>query len=680
MAERSASVALKPAGSPVAGMLLQRKCACGTHTPGGGECVECGKRQPAASSSPGRHLAVGQPGDRFEQEADRAAALVMSGRGGIRPPSFSAVSGASVQRDGDGPPKAPKPNNYDEAAKKIADALQATEVGKQLKARAEALGEEFLSSVEGKVIAGTALGGALAAIIATNAELPMQLPAIPLDFIKPGLKAKLTWEGPVRDPTKAGLTLTSKSGASLSASYSQTAATPGKPAETKAGLTLTIPWGGPTAKARSKGSDSEKYRAETARMAAEQKKFQEGLKTTAQKAQDKADEQRFIDSWMRSRANDLLKPLGTGKRDDDLMLMRKAVGPSVDAGIAPPIVHETLAGSGSPLDPDTRAFMEQRFGHDFSRVRVHADARAAESVRDVGAHAYTVGSNIAFDTGQYAPLTRTGRQLLAHELAHVVQQGQAPIFAAQRASRSAAPGAHAMARDFAQRPSNAMREARNGDADDDTLESANDGPRSAGTPPAPGARPSGTRVDTVTSYTDAALQAGYLSGLGIVARMQILPDSTTWDGNQVVEAVQQTSSTCPDTLTVPGPCHGHSHFPIGASMRGRGVRPEQPAMRNRFHDIHTSQSQRVSFLHDATRNPRHLDSCESVCRQDYSYDGAIIGSHSIRRVFRKGTFDGHDVTIVDVTKSDLAPPAAAGGSGAGRGRAPTPPSRGGGKP
>src|SRR6185437_10414455 len=103
-----------------------------------------------------------------------------------------------------------------------------------------------------------------------------------------------------------------------------------------------------------------------------------------------------------------------------------------------------------------------------------------------------------------------------------------------------APNAHAMMRDFTQLPVSARREARNGNADADTLESVNDGPRGGGTQPAPGAHPTGTRVDTVTSYTQAALQAGYLSGLGIIARMQVLPDSTSWDGNEVVEAVQQT--------------------------------------------------------------------------------------------------------------------------------------------
>jgi hypothetical protein len=67
-----------------------------------------------------------------------------------------------------------------------------TEAGKQLKTKAEELGKDFVSSVEGKVIADTALGGALAAIIATNKELPVPIPEIPLDFIAPGLKAKLT--------------------------------------------------------------------------------------------------------------------------------------------------------------------------------------------------------------------------------------------------------------------------------------------------------------------------------------------------------------------------------------------------------------------------------------------------------------------------------------------------------
>lgn len=68
--------------------------------------------------------------------------------------------------------------------------------------------------------------------------------------------------------------------------------------------------------------------------------------------------------------------------------------------------------------------MESRFGHDFGSVRVHTDSRASASARAVGASAYTVGRDVVFGAGRYAPRTETGRGLLAHELAHVVQQGQ----------------------------------------------------------------------------------------------------------------------------------------------------------------------------------------------------------------------------------------------------------------
>ena len=67
--------------------------------------------------------------------------------------------------------------------------------------------------------------------------------------------------------------------------------------------------------------------------------------------------------------------------------------------------------------------MEPRFGHDFSQVRVHTDARAAESANAVNAAAYTVGQDLVFDSERYAPGTRAGRRLIAHELAHVIQQG-----------------------------------------------------------------------------------------------------------------------------------------------------------------------------------------------------------------------------------------------------------------
>jgi hypothetical protein len=89
----------------------------------------------------------------------------------------------------------------------------------------------------------------------------------------------------------------------------------------------------------------------------------------------------------------------------------------------PPIVGEVLRSPGQSLDRSTRSFMERRIGHDFGSVRIHTDAQAAASARAVHALAYTVGRDVVFDAGRYAPQTLDGRRLIAHELTHVAQQG-----------------------------------------------------------------------------------------------------------------------------------------------------------------------------------------------------------------------------------------------------------------
>jgi hypothetical protein len=80
------------------------------------------------------------------------------------------------------------------------------------------------------------------------------------------------------------------------------------------------------------------------------------------------------------------------------------------------------AGAGRPLDPPTRSLMETTFGHDFGRVRIHADGEAAGAARSLDARAFSVGSHVVFGADEYRPASREGRRLLAHELAHVVQQ------------------------------------------------------------------------------------------------------------------------------------------------------------------------------------------------------------------------------------------------------------------
>jgi hypothetical protein len=125
-------------------------------------------------------------------------------------------------------------------------------------------------------------------------------------------------------------------------------------------------------------------------------------------------------------ANSLARKCGSectcGPCSDDEQLQRKTTGANDAVAEAPDTVGRVLGSSGEPLDTATRAFFEPRFGRDFSDVRIHNGASAEQSARQLGAQAYTVGRDIVFDTGNYAPSTSAGRWLLAHELAHVEQQ------------------------------------------------------------------------------------------------------------------------------------------------------------------------------------------------------------------------------------------------------------------
>jgi hypothetical protein len=87
---------------------------------------------------------------------------------------------------------------------------------------------------------------------------------------------------------------------------------------------------------------------------------------------------------------------------------------------------QSLRGGGQPVPESVRNFFEPRFGNDFSQVSVHTDMNAAETARAVNALAFTVGRDIVFGEGQYAPETESGKRLLAHELTHVLQQAAAP--------------------------------------------------------------------------------------------------------------------------------------------------------------------------------------------------------------------------------------------------------------
>ncbi|HKG62314.1 MAG TPA: DUF4157 domain-containing protein [Pyrinomonadaceae bacterium] len=131
--------------------------------------------------------------------------------------------------------------------------------------------------------------------------------------------------------------------------------------------------------------------------------------------------------------------LAVREDNDDDVVQRQAdetSAPNVTTALAANVY--AMNGSGSPLPETTRSFFESRFGTNFGDVRVHTDSRATETARSINAKAFTVGPNIAFGPGHYAPHSREGQQLLAHELTHVVQQGASPVSETPLQSKHAA--------------------------------------------------------------------------------------------------------------------------------------------------------------------------------------------------------------------------------------------------
>lgn len=138
----------------------------------------------------------------------------------------------------------------------------------------------------------------------------------------------------------------------------------------------------------------------------------------------------------REESGDLMYRAGAAGRTDvlgeaGLLGLQRSIG---NAGVNALMeeerspVHDVVnSAGGAPLDTDTRADMEARFGTSFGDVRVHTDGAAHESAKSVNAHAYTVGSNIVFQRDRYDPGSPEGKTMLAHELTHVVQQRSGPV-------------------------------------------------------------------------------------------------------------------------------------------------------------------------------------------------------------------------------------------------------------
>ncbi len=371
-----------------------------------------------------RRFTVSHAHDPAETQAEKAAQVVARG-GSVSGWSFGQVPvSASVHRDetGDKPPKKG-------SAGDVLEALSETPVGKQviekIKEREDVkavLGA--LDTTGGKAAAGGVAVAGLAGFAAAKKELPAQIPAIPVGTIGGyDAKAALKIEGPVNSPTFVGVTL-SFSGHSE-----------GK-----------------------KKQSSEDYRAETAKLRSQQ----EALLPRADKDAEAQWVQSYVVAQQSKRLGAILLPLRAGdkpktadapvaepaepeKKDEPVQREPasatesdasatesdvSATGSDVSAGI-----EGALRGGGRPLDSATRRGMEARFGQDFTGVRIHDHASANSAAAGIAARAFTVGEDIVFGSGGYDATTTRGRYLLAHELAHVVQQrGREPSNVVHRRS------------------------------------------------------------------------------------------------------------------------------------------------------------------------------------------------------------------------------------------------------
>lgn len=356
-------------------------------------------RVPAVSDQ-GVARPVSRPGDAAEREADRAADVVVSG-GSLGDWSLAtSPPGSGVQRQ-DGPgtedtkDKAsddPNRKEYEEAAKKTGEALLKTEAGKALQKQVLESPEvkkvtKFATSPAGIAIGATAIAGGVTGLALAGKELPFQPPTIPLDRITPGLSADLQVTGPLNAPTFVGLTITFTPKA--------------KPSPSRRRSEGDTSGQGPLAPRRTSGEEQRLSEA-AIDYAVQQMTARHPLGVPVMK----------LDLSPRATRQD------ADERPGPAAPAQRATTRSLDHAPGVARVDDGFAGPGRPLDDGVRSTMETRFGHDFSTVRLHDDARAVAAADRVQARAFTVGDDIVLGAGGDA----SSPHLLAHELAHVVQQ------------------------------------------------------------------------------------------------------------------------------------------------------------------------------------------------------------------------------------------------------------------
>lgn len=383
-----------------------------------------------------RKLAISRPDDALECEADRVADEFMADRtvAGTTPNALTLCGARTLARDTTSATATPlKEKTRDDEMKEALERLAATARSLPEVKKLEASGKRFLQTPEGVATAGIAVAQGFAVLYANNWELPLQPPEIPLGFISPSLASfnlKATWEGPIKDPTKIGLRLSTGAGASVTGEYSPGPGMPGKVPEVQAGLTYPV---SPSVTLQAGvTSPASALLFPTRFEAGAQVSLPPGWLLNIDATASLEGAGGFgLGAQLTIPLGSTKKPKLRQEKESSETVQRKEHGSESAAAEAPDIVHDALDTPGKRLDQDTCQFMEVRLGHNLGHVRIHDDAIAAASARAINAHAYTVGTDVVFDQGKYRPGTIDGRRLLAHELAHVVQQSGANHSAAR---------------------------------------------------------------------------------------------------------------------------------------------------------------------------------------------------------------------------------------------------------
>jgi hypothetical protein len=338
------------------------------------------------------------------------------------------------------------------------------------------------------------------------------------------------------------------------------------------------------------------------------------------------------------------------------MLQRSSV--ALGPAVAPPMVHRVLATGGRPLDTLSRSFYEPIFRHDFGHVRVHTDEEAARSARSVGALAYTVGHHIVFDSGRYEPRTEIGHQLLAHELAHVVQQSGA---AEERVALRVGPpddGCEQQADriaasiPYSQGTADHAQPIRRG-----AHHAVRDGVRVLRRKVPTGISLAGVKSFGHADLVDEADKEKYLTNIGAVSLLKLTPPGDYTEekkkGDCTKEFLTEVLNTCPSS---PRPfCRGSVCFQVNGNANTGDPKTGNTFSEgtDSFVDRHIARYD-TSFLSGSGKRQ-----CSVVCHQTYKYRTEAdhkyheLGSFYIIRNFRASTYTPKGKHAIDITTGNI---------------------------